>query len=286
MSHLHVDQRVQEVYVCEALLGTGGMAEVWRVRYEPMGARFAMKVPAGSDSHVRAMFQREAQLMARLSHRNLVQLLDHGALDSGQPYIVMELVRGQSLLQILQSERRIPWRRAVLLVGHLLQGLGAMHAAGVVHRDIKPGNLLVTAGPPEGLKIIDLGVACERPPPRLLRAPPALLVGTAGYIDPEVLAGGHGDERADLYAVGAVLYAMIYGTSSRDPSTLAARHRGAQPMPALRVELPAAPGPELPPALLAWMQALLSDRPAERPKSCAEASALLTRAAALAERSS
>ncbi len=285
MTHLQAGQRILDIYVCESLLGTGGMAEVWRVRHEAMGARFAMKVPVGDDAWIRSMFHCEAYTMAKLSHRNLVQLLDHGALESGQPYIVMELVRGRSLQQILRTHGPLPWRRVVLLMRQVLEGLAAIHAAGIVHRDIKPANLVVTAGPPEGLKIIDLGVSCGLPDPRVASRTPTPLVGTAGFMAPEVIAGAHGDQRADLYAVGAVFEAAVHGSTSSDPCTLPQPRRVQSCAPveydeadsgttarAERVD-----NSDIPTALHHWTSVMTHPNPALRPASCQQAAAMLAR---------
>lgn len=285
MTHLQLGQRILDIYVCESLLGTGGMAEVWRVRHEAMGARFAMKVPVGNDAWIRAMFQREAHAMAKLSHRNLVQLLDYGELESGQPYIVMELVRGRSLQQILRADGPLPWRRAVLLMRQVLEGLTAIHAAGMVHRDIKPANLVVTTGPPESIKIIDLGVSCSLPDPRMARRKPTPLVGTAGFMAPEVIAGAQGDQRADLYAVGAVFEAAVLASTSGDPSTLPqpGRVQSCAPVEYEDADSGTVARPErvdnsdIPTALHGWTRAMTSSNPALRPASSQQAAAMLAR---------
>lgn len=301
-------QKVLGIYVCEQVVGRGGMAEVWRARHELLGTHFALKVLTEFDHHTLQMFQREAQTMSQLSHRNLVRILDYGVLEGGEPCIAMELVPGRSIHQILKDDGHISWRRAVPLIRHVLAGLAALHGAGVLHRDIKPGNLIVTPGTPESLKIIDLGVSCLTSKAGAKRGRASVVVGTPGYIAPEVLAGEESDERSDLYAVGAVMRDMLLGMHNgalretvdttrpsqagpnSGPTTREEPVRGRRPYVRQPGDTPAARELDLdvvaktaadldgaPATLMAALNALLSVEPQNRPPTAQAAAALLAR---------
>ncbi|MBL8683006.1 MAG: protein kinase [Myxococcales bacterium] len=242
------------------IIASGGMGTVYEARDEVLARRVAIKVIRGDhlvDTALRARFKREALATAAVSHPALVALHDL-SLDSDPPFFVMELVDGVALEDILAREQRIAWTRAATLAADALEGLDALHVAGVVHRDIKPSNLMIVgSGPAERCRLIDLGVA------RLMTAPiddartaTGVAVGTPAYMAPEQLAGERVGPAADLWAMGVVLYKCIVGF---------------HPFSASRSQGPLKPAheinPEVPAELGALVSSLLAHNPADRPQS-------------------
>ena len=200
-----------ERYRLGELLGAGGMALVYR-GYDPELARpVAVKLLADNlagEPSFRQRFLREAQAAARLSHPNIVQIYDVGELD-GRPYFVMEYVEGQTVAQHLHGRGRLPAAEVLTIALGVSSGLEHAHQAGVVHRDIKPQNLLLPAG--GGVKIADFGIARTLDGTAITEI--GTLLGTAAYAAPEQVAGLPVTEAADIYALGVVIFELASGTS-------------------------------------------------------------------------
>jgi serine/threonine-protein kinase len=198
-------------YRIEALLGTGAMGEVYRA-YDPAIDRLvAIKVVrpelvAGSGgAQLLERFRREARAAGRRFHPNIVAIWDFGD-DNGTPFLVMELVEGQSLDQLIKSSGPLPQGRSVAIITQVLSALGFAHASGIVHRDIKPSNIMVLPG--DQVKVADFGIA------RLEASEFTIvgdLLGTPAYMAPEQLSGGPIDHRTDLFATGVILFEMLTG---------------------------------------------------------------------------
>ena len=192
-------------YRIERALGHGGMATVYLAHDEELGRLVAVKVlpqHLALDDDFRARFVREARLAGRLSHPNIVRVYDAGEAE-GRPFIVMEYVPGTSLAEV----GRLPVGRVVDVGVQACTGLQHAHDAGLVHRDVKPANLLVRE---DGvLKIADFGIARAAESTRQTQA--GTLLGTAAYLAPEQIAGEDATPASDVYALGAVLYELLTG---------------------------------------------------------------------------
>jgi serine/threonine-protein kinase len=197
------------------VIGRGGMAEVHRGRDVRLGRTVAIKmlrVDLVGDSTFQERFRREAQSSASLNHPNIVAVYDTGE-DVHQgvrvPFIVMEFVEGRTLRDMIHEGSRITHERALELVAEICDALEYSHRAGIVHRDIKPGNVMVT--PSGQVKVMDFGIARAMAAAGQTMTQTAMVVGTAQYLSPEQARGETADARSDLYATGCVLYELLVG---------------------------------------------------------------------------
>ena len=265
------DPLVAGRYRIEASLGRGGMGEVFLAFDQHLRRQVALKKPrtAGPlDARELARFDREARAAAVLSHPNIVAVHDIVSED-GTPYIVMELVHGEPLSSRLAGGTRMPVDGALSVAEAVCDALAYAHRVGVVHRDVKPGNIMLTAT--GGVKVLDFGIAryLAAATPTDTRVP----FGTPEYLSPEQIRGETVDGRADLYALGCVLYEMLTGRPpfAGDPVAVVYRHLEEIPPP------PSARAPDVPEALDAIVTACLSKDPDQRPRSASELEAALRR---------
>ena len=204
-------------YRIEQRLGSGGMGHVFRATQLDLGRRVAVKILSDVPSQVDiARFEREARTAAGLGHPHIVQVTDFhaGASGTDPPFLVMELLEGMSLDALVRTSPPLPLERVVRIVLQVLSALGAAHSAGLVHRDVKPANIVLVASAAGDLaKVVDFGLAKEvepsttNPPVSRLGA----IVGTPAFMAPEQARGERLDGRADLYGVAATLYFAITG---------------------------------------------------------------------------
>lgn len=199
-------------------LGGGGMAVVYRARHEVIDREAAVKILFGelaSDREFAERFRREAQAASRIKHPNVVEILDFGETPEGMSFLVMEMLRGETLNDAIHWTGPFPPRRAASVLRQLASGLKAAHDMGFIHRDLKPGNVMLTKGgegqPLELAKILDFGLVLVESDDgeRLTRTGQTL--GTPHYMAPEQFAGGVATVRSDLYSLGAVLHEMLAG---------------------------------------------------------------------------
>jgi serine/threonine protein kinase len=245
------------------------MASVRLAHDAELGRPVALKVlHAGlaGDGAFRRRFLREARLAARVSHPNVVQVFDAGAADDGTPYIVMEYVDGESLAELLRRKGRLPPERAVAVTAQAAAGLAHAHAAGLVHRDVKPHNLLVTA---DGrVKIADFGIARAAQETRLTET--GTVLGTAAYAAPEQTAGLDVTAAADVYGLGACLYEALTGRPPYQFDSLAElAGKREEPIPPVR-EL----APDVSEPLEELVMRCLARKPEYRPTAAEVAAAL------------
>jgi eukaryotic-like serine/threonine-protein kinase len=262
-------------YRVDGTLGNGGMANVYVGTDTLLRRRVAIKVlreQYASDDDFVQRFSYEAQSAAKLSHPNIVNVYDFGREDHSY-YIVMELVDGATLGEIMRDERVLPEPVAVDYAIQIASGLAYAHRQGLLHRDVKPANILVTKD--DVVKLSDFGIARAVSEHTLGVTQPGMVMGSVAYISPEQAQGHNIDERSDLYSVGVVLYQMLTGAlpfSGDTPVAVALKHVSQQ-APAID---PAATG--VSPAVASITERLLRKDPEERFASATELASALREA--------
>ena len=247
-------------------VAVGGMGEVWRGTDELLDRPVAVKLLSAAhagDEEFRARFRAEARYAASLSHPGIAQVYDYGEtsdLPSGGSYLVMELVPGEPLSAMIARHGRLSASVTLDIVGQAADALDAAHRAGIVHRDIKPGNLLVTA---DGVtKITDFGIArAQWTSQEAQLTQTGIVMGTASYVSPEQAAGGAITSASDIYSLGVVAYECLTGQPpfiAETPIALAVAHM-QRPVPPLPADVP---GP-----VADLVLAMLAKQPADRPES-------------------
>jgi hypothetical protein len=242
-------------YEVGRLLGAGGMAEVYEGRDRLLARQVAIKVlldELAQDSAFLIRFKREAQAAASLIHPNIAMVYDTGVQD-GTNFIVMEYVEGQTLRDVIGNEGPLMPERAGGIAADVCRALAAGHARGLIHRDVKPGNVMLTPGGGFNVKVMDFGIA--------------MASGTAQYISPEQAQGQTVDFRSDLYSLGCVLYEMLTGRvpfSGESPVAIAYRHVREDPVPPRQLN------PDVSPALEAVVLKAMAKNPDERYQTAVE----------------
>jgi serine/threonine-protein kinase len=237
-------QVIGQRFRIDALIGKGAMADVYQAVDLQTSSNVAVKVLKSallSDAAVIQRFQREGEVQARLRHRNIAALLATGVTEKSEPYLVVELLRGKTLRGLMKQEGRVSAKRAASFAWQALQGLSAVHQAGVLHRDLKPANIMLepSPGPIERVVLIDFGFASFEGSAKLTAQ--GTVVGSLRYIAPERLRGEPIDQRSDIYAVGVMLFELLMGAPpfhSEDDFTLIEKHLNEEPPP-LDEDLPA-----------------------------------------------
>jgi serine/threonine protein kinase len=252
-------------------LGSGGMSSVYRATDRTLERTVAVKVLAehlSDDERFVARFRREALAVAKLIHPNIVQVYDTG-IDDGRHYIVMELVEGRSGAQILQRQGPLDPETAAEAGIQACAGLDYAHRRGIIHRDVKPGNLMIVGGPVGGgemiVKLTDFGIARAVEQTRITQV--GSVVGTAAYLAPEQVRGEEATPATDVYALGVVLYQFLTGRLPYEGSSLAelaVRQQNESPLP------PSAYDAEIPETVGSAVLRALEGDPARRYASADE----------------
>ncbi|MFF7180097.1 protein kinase [Streptomyces sp. NPDC008121] len=242
-------------------IGRGGMGEVWQATDEVLGRSVAVKLMLGHEVDPSAgdRFRLEAQTAARLSHPHVVGVFDFGTWD-GKLFLVMELVDGPSLASDAGAPSVLPPERVAVVAAHAAAGLAAAHREGVVHRDIKPGNLLVDAG--GAVKLADFGIARFVDDPSGALTTTGQIVGTGLYLAPERALGQPASSASDVYSLGCVLYQLLTGRPPFQGDTATAllyQHIDTPPAPPRQL------GVGLPAAFEAYLLSMLAKQPEQRP---------------------
>jgi eukaryotic-like serine/threonine-protein kinase len=216
---------ISDRYRIEDRLGSGGMSSVFRATDTILERTVAVKILAehlSDDERFVARFRREALAVAKLVHPNIVQVYDTG-IDSGRHYIVMEYVRGRSGAQLLQTEGRLDPETSVEIGVQACAGLDYAHRHGIIHRDVKPGNLIIIGGPAGGgdmtVKLADFGIARASEQTRITQV--GSVVGTAAYLAPEQARGEEATPSSDVYSLGVVIYQFLTGRLPYEGASLA-----------------------------------------------------------------
>ena len=258
-------------YEVGRLLGYGGMAEVHLARDTRLDRDIAIKIlrsDLARDHTFQVRFRREAQSAASLNHPAIVSVYDTGSdptTDPPTPYIVMEYVEGQTLRDLLRQEEVLEPPQAMRIVAEMCGALDFSHRNGIVHRDVKPGNVMIT--PAGRVKVMDFGIARAVADTAATMTATAAVVGTAQYLSPEQARGESVDARSDVYAVGCVLYELLTGGppfTGDSPVAVAYQHVREVP------KVPSLIHPSVPPELDAITMKALSKNPANRYQSAAE----------------
>ncbi|HEY1355938.1 MAG TPA: protein kinase [Solirubrobacterales bacterium] len=225
-------------YEIDGRLGSGGMSTVHRATDRILERTVAVKILAehlSDDERFVARFRREALAVAKLIHPNIVQVYDTG-IDQGRHYIVMEYVEGRSGAQMLQRQGSLEPRFAAEIGIQACAGLDYAHRRGIIHRDVKPGNLMIVGGPIASgemtVKLTDFGIARAIEQTRITQV--GSVVGTAAYLSPEQVRGEEATPATDVYALGVVLYQFLTGRLPYEGSTLAelaVRQQNERPLP-------------------------------------------------------
>jgi len=274
-----VGKVVLDRYLVETELGSGAMGTVYRGRHVTLGRSVAIKVLHEDFVHDRTMlarFRREAEAAARLRHPNVSSVLDVGATPAGHQLMVMDLVDGASLGDLMEA--RLGRDRIINFIRQLLAGLDHAHAAGLVHRDLKPDNVIVELDHhgQEVPRIVDFGIAAlktDEPATGSRLTETGTLLGTPLYMAPEQARGEAVDHRADLFALGVMLFEMLSGTTPFEGSALEVVIANMnEDLPAVAQRAPhAAPDP----LLERFMRRLAARDPAHRFASAHDALAML-----------
>jgi serine/threonine-protein kinase len=267
-------------YELDGIVGRGGMAEVYRardIRLDRIVAIKTLRADLARDQIFQARFRREAQSAASLNHPNIVAVYDTGedmATGVPVPYIVMEFVDGRTVRDLLQDGHRLLPERSLEIIDGVLRALEYSHQAGIVHRDIKPGNVMVTRN--GDIKVMDFGIARAMSDAQATMTQTAQVIGTAQYLSPEQARGERVDSRSDLYSTGCLLYELLCGRppfTGDSPVAIAYQHVRENPVPPSRVD------PEVPPWADAIVLKAMAKSPADRYQTAADMRADLQRAA-------
>ena len=267
-------------YELDGVVGRGGMAEVYRardIRLDRIVAIKTLRTDLARDQIFQARFRREAQSAASLNHPSIVAVYDTGEdMTSGVPvpYIVMEYVDGRTVRDLLQEGHRLLPERSLEIIDGVLRALDYSHQAGIVHRDIKPGNVMVTRN--GDIKVMDFGIARAMSDAQATMTQTAQVIGTAQYLSPEQARGERVDSRSDLYSTGCLLYELLTGRppfTGDSPVAIAYQHVRENPVPPSRVD------PDVPPWADGIVLKAMAKSPADRYQTAADMRADLQRAA-------
>ena len=278
---------IEDKYELRQLLGQGGMGAVYLAVQKRLSRPVAIKVLLAhllQDREIRARFEREARIIAQLVHPAIVTVYDFGVLPTGNAFLVMEHLDGSTVSAIVRREGRIAPARAVAILGPLAQAIDLAHRAGVIHRDLKPDNIMVLAqtGPARvPAKVLDFGVArleriADEPDATPLHPTRAgMVLGTAAYMAPELFRGATADARSDQYSLGIVAYEMLAGelpfSVKGDLGAAALAHTQTAPQPIAELV------PHLPDSAAAAIHRALAKDPSERFASVEEFVAEMSR---------
>jgi eukaryotic-like serine/threonine-protein kinase len=267
-------------YELEGVVGRGGMAEVYRardLRLDRIVAIKTLRTDLARDQTFQARFRREAQSAASLNNPSIVAVYDTGEdMSTGVPvpFIVMEYVDGKTVRELLNDGHRLLPERILEIISGVLRALEYSHQAGIVHRDIKPGNVMVTRN--GDVKVMDFGIARAMSDAQATMTQTAQVIGTAQYLSPEQARGERVDTRSDLYSTGCLMYELLVGRppfTGDSPVAIAYQHVRENPIPPSRLD------PDLPPWADSIVLKAMAKSANDRYQTAAEMNADIQRAA-------
>jgi hypothetical protein len=274
---LYLGRLVDGRYRVTRCIGAGGMGSVYEASQEAMGRRVALKVlhvQLAKSADVLRRFRNEARASATLGHPAIAKAYDFGRTEDGAPFIAMELLEGRNLGEVLEAEGPLSFERAVAIADQIAGALGAAHSASVVHRDVKPENVMILDGPPpDRVKVLDFGISKFADGQTSVATRTGTFLGSPSYMAPEQIHdASRADARTDIYALGAVIYAMLTGRPMFSHSSLpmliiAITNNAPEPLASLR--------PDTPAALLELVEHLTHKDPEKRPQTMAEVRAAI-----------
>ncbi len=264
-------------YLVETLLGEGGMGRVYKAIQQPLDKAVVLKVLSSdlqkNEPSVVARFQREARASSRLSHPNSIQVTDFGQMEEGALFIAMEYLEGRDLAQEMERVGFFPEERLIHIASQIVSALADAHEAGVIHRDMKPENVMLVPrrDDPDHVKVLDFGIAklqeAKEGPDAVALTQVGLICGTPAYMSPEQASGHELDARSDLYAVGVMMYQLATGELpfTADSSIgIVTKHLVEDPVPVREVR------PSISVELESIISACMTKKPADRPASAEE----------------
>ncbi len=274
-----VGKVVAQRYRVESLIGVGGMGAVFRVKHLALGKTFALKVLHSHytrDADVISRFMREARAASQTGHPHIIDVIDVGTNDEGDVYFVMELLEGHNLGEAIKREGPLAVRRAVHIARQVCQALSAAHAAGIIHRDLKSENIILTARgkDPDFVKVLDFGI-CKQMDGESASTSPGLIMGSPDYMAPEQGAGLDATIASDIYALGCILFEMLTGRMPFEGRNAVdvLMQKGAREADTVTVYRPEVPQP-----VSAAIGRCLKRQPGDRPPSMRSLEYELTRA--------
>ncbi|HJQ26389.1 MAG TPA: protein kinase [Blastocatellia bacterium] len=281
-----VGRTLEGKYRLEELLGAGGMCYVYRATHTQMGKQVAVKIlkpHLAADPALSQRFEQEARAASRIHHPNAINVTDYGIGEGNMPFIVMEFVNGITLGELIRQQGALPLDRAANILRQICGALDSAHAVGVIHRDIKPDNILIgDYANSDWVEVVDFGVAKikEDLNRRVALTGENVILGTPRYMSPEQCEERPVDARSDIYSLGVVLYEMLAGSApfKWDSSTRLLLAHATEPPEPLRAQRP-----DIPAAVEAVVMQALEKDPARRPQSAGEFARAFEEAAELGQ---
>jgi serine/threonine protein kinase len=260
---------VDKRYRVDRLLGVGGMGAVFAATHLALGKTYALKIlheVYGRDPDIIDRFMREARAATQTGHPNIIDVVDIGTMEEGDLYFVMELLEGTDLGTVIRQSGPLAVRRAVHIARQICRAVGAAHEAGIIHRDLKSENVVLTVkgGDPDFVKVLDFGICKQIDTVSSSQTTPGMVMGSPDYMAPEQAAGAAADIKSDIYALGTILFEMLTGRlpfAGRNAIDVLMK-KGSGPAPKVD-EL----RPEVPPALAAVVERCLDRDLDARPET-------------------
>ncbi|MCS6885357.1 MAG: serine/threonine-protein kinase [Acidobacteriota bacterium] len=262
-------QIIDSKYLIEEVVGQGGMGKVYRARHIHMDTKVAVKIlhpHLVSDSVAVERFRREARVALAVDHPNAIKVMDFGVSGRQTVYLVMEFLEGQSLRQIISQQGALPAARVVEIAQQICAALDSAHAKGIIHRDIKPDNVILINPntPQEVIKVLDFSIAKLKTAEGAVLTQQGMVVGTPQYMSPEQGEGRELDHRSDIYSLGVILYELLTGHlpfKGSSPIALVLNHIHSLPKPLRELN------PQVPPAIEAVVLKALAKKREDRQQS-------------------